>query len=96
MNSTEKVCGSALSEAFGLIGLIYIERRSIWHEEDDHQKKEEVAGRIPEKSLEPIQSRYGESQTNHDLSYFDYILFVGIVFKFFDSIIIYNNYSTFV
>lgn len=64
-SSVRKVCGPALSEAFGLIGLICIERRSIREEENDHQEKEEVTGRVPEEGLEPVQPRHGESLAKH-------------------------------
>ena len=29
--------------------------------EDDYKKEEEVAGRVPEESFKPVQSRHGES-----------------------------------
>lgn len=56
--------------ASGLIGLIYIERRSTRGEEDDHQEEEEVAGRVPEEGVEPVQSGLGESPVEQTLFYF--------------------------
>ena len=53
-NSVRKVCGSRLSEASRLIGLIYIGRQSIGYDKDDDQEKEEVAGRVLEEGLESV------------------------------------------
>lgn len=44
------------------INWINLHRASIGARgEDDHQAKEEVAGRVPEEGVEPVQSRHGES-----------------------------------
>lgn len=77
----------------GLIGLIYIKRRSIGREKDDHQKEEEVTGRVPEEGLESIQPRHGESHIKRGLMNFSSATSIldGYLSMYISSIVVWDR-----